>query len=130
MKLILLLTIIALPVVSASAEFKQQLPAYDPWYYADGTFDLTAPDKFQHMAGSYISAEILSLWTSDLLAAGAVFTLGALKEVQDGFGHGWSWRDLCANSIGVIASVVNTKKIMLWCDWDKDAVILKIGVLL
>ena len=130
MKLILLLTIVVLSAAPIQAAFKQQFPAHDPWYYTDGTFDLTAPDKFQHMAGSHAGAELLSLWTSDMLAAGAVFSLGIVKEVCDGFGHGWSWRDLCANGIGVVASVVNTKKIMLWCDWNRDAVILKIGVAL
>jgi len=113
----------------SDGKFKQQSIDYDVWYYeGDPDWTIKAPDKWQHMMGSYVSAEILSLMVDDKLAGGLVFTLGVLKEVEDGYREGWSVRDIFMDALGVGASLLNNDDYKIWCDWDKDTVQLKLSI--
>lgn len=108
-------------------EFKQQSPKHDLWYYAgDSEWTIQAPDKWQHMMGSYASAEVFSLFMDDKLAGGIVLGIGILKEVEDGYREGWSIRDIFMDVAGVGASLFNNDKCRLWCDWNRNAVLLKL----
>ncbi len=108
-------------------QFKKQPARMDVWYYAgDPDWEIKAPDKWQHMMGSYASAELFSTFLDDKLAGGMVFALGLLKEVEDGYREGWSMRDIFMDAAGVGASLLNNDKYSLWCNWDNDNVKLMI----
>lgn len=109
--------------------FKQQSIDGDVWFYkGDPDWTIKAPDKWQHMMGSYASAEFLSLIVDDKLAGGLVFTLGILKEVEDGYREGWSIRDIFMDAAGVGASLFNNDRYKVWCDWKDDNVQLKLSI--
>ncbi len=111
--------------------FKQQPIRTDFWYYNGGSeWTIQAPDKWQHMMGSFASSELLSTVVDDKLAGGIVFGLGLLKEVEDGMREGWSVRDVLMDAAGVGASLVNNEKYKLWCDWKDDYVQLKVSIAL
>ncbi|MFH1891481.1 MAG: hypothetical protein ABIK83_02210 [Candidatus Zixiibacteriota bacterium] len=112
-------------------EFKQLAASQDAWYYeGDPNWTLRAPDKWQHMMGSYVSVEIFSTLMDDNLAGGLVLGLGILKEVEDGYREGWSARDILMDAAGVGASLFNSNKYKFWCDWKDDFLQLKISVTL
>jgi hypothetical protein len=112
-------------------QFKQQALDDDVWYYKGASeWTIQAPDKWQHMMGSYASSKLLGLVVDDRLAGGVVFGLGILKEIEDGFREGWSVRDVFMDAAGVGASLVNNKKYKLWCDWKYDYIQLKVSVTL
>jgi len=109
-------------------QFKQQSIDRDVWYYpGDEDWTIKAPDKWQHMMGSYASAEVFSLVMDDKLAGGVVFALGILKEVEDGYREGWSIRDIFMDAAGVGASLLNNEDYSIWCDWHDDNVKLMIS---
>ncbi len=111
--------------------FKQQSGTADLWYYrGDANWTVKAPDKWQHMMGSYAGTEVFGLLVDRRLAGGIVFGLGVLKEVEDGFREGWSIRDIMMDAAGVSASLLNSDKCKLWCDWGHDSVQLKISIIL
>ena len=111
--------------------FKQQPLEHDVWYYKGGTeWTIQAPDKWQHMMGSYASSELLSLFVDDKLAGGLVLGLGILKEVEDGYREGWSVRDVFMDAAGVGASLFNNDEYKVWCDWKSDYIQLKLSVTL
>jgi len=108
--------------------FKQQPLDMDVWYYpGDADWSIRAPDKWQHMMGSYASCEVLNLVVDRRLAAGIVFGLGLLKEVEDGYREGWSIRDVMMDAAGVGASLFNNGKYKVWCDWKHDYIQLKLS---
>jgi len=112
-------------------QFKQQEGRSDPWYYkGDANWEIQAPDKWQHMMGSYASSEVFSLFMDNKLAGGIVLSLGVLKEVEDGFREGWSVRDIFMDAVGVGASLINNKKYKLWCDWNRDSIQFKVSITL
>jgi hypothetical protein len=111
--------------------FKQQSIRDDVWYYNGGSeWTIQAPDKWQHMMGSYASTEVLGIIVDDELAGGIVFGLGLLKEVEDGFREGWSVRDVFMDAAGVGASLLNSEKYKVWCDWKENHVQLKLSIAL
>lgn len=110
-------------------QFKRLGASDDPWYYeGDPDWTLRAPDKWQHMMGSYVSAKIFSTIMNENLAGGLVLGLGILKEVEDGYREGWSARDVLMDAAGVGASLLNSQKYKFWCDWKDDYVQLKLSV--
>ncbi len=109
--------------------FKQLPPAHDKWFYVDNErWHIKAPDKWLHMMGSLGAAEFLSTMMDERLAGGIVLGLGVLKEVEDGYREGWSARDLIMDITGVGASLINDRRYLLWCDWEQDAVIMKLSI--
>ena len=111
--------------------FKQLSVSDDPWYYpGDQNWTIQAPDKWQHMMGSYASTEVFSTLMDHRLAGGLVLGLGILKEIEDGYREGWSPRDIMMDAAGVGASLFNNNKYKFWCDWVDDYVQLKVSVTL
>ena len=111
----------------SDGRFKQQQNKNDPWCYTGADWKFKAPDKWQHMMGSFAGVETFSLFMDDRLAGGLVFGLGILKEVGDGYREGWSIRDIFMDAAGVSASLLNNGKYKIWCDWNDGAVLLKIS---
>jgi len=111
--------------------FKQLSASDDPWYYpGDQNWAIQAPDKWQHMMGSYASTEVFSKLMDHKLAGGLVLGLGILKEVEDGYREGWSPRDIMMDAAGVGAALFNNDKYKFWCDWVDNSVRLKVSVTL
>ncbi len=109
--------------------FKRMPSAQDHWYFFDNQrWYIKAPDKFQHMMGSFALTEISSRVVDDYLAAGMVFGIGLYKEYDDGMREGWSPRDLLMNTFGIAASLVNNEKYKFWMDWADNAIILKFSL--
>ena len=108
----------------------KQLPANrDKWYYFDDkNWYIKAPDKFQHMMGSYTLYKISDMLMDKYLAGGVVLGLGIYKEYDDGLREGWSPRDLLMNTVGVVAGMINSDKYKFWMDWEQDCIILKFSV--
>ncbi len=138
-KVILVVTLLLIVVSTAQAGlisnyprtggFKQLSPSQDKWFYIDHEkWRIKAPDKWLHMMGSFGAAEALSAVMDDRLAGGIVFGLGVLKEVEDGYREGWSARDLLMDLTGVGASLINHERYLLWCDWERDAVLVKLSI--
>ena len=75
----------------ADGKFKMQPIKSDHWYFYDEIhWYIKAPDKWQHMMGSYASTKIFDRVLNDKLsAATAVFLGGILKELRR-----WSERGL------------------------------------
>ncbi len=88
----------------------------DPWFYRDKSFLLSVPDKYQHFFGSYMIAD----QTTPTIA----LTLGILKEIDDSRKTLFSWRDLFADTIGIIAATRKDKNITIWIDYDQEENIL------
>ena len=77
-----------------------------------------SPDKGYHIVGSIISTTLvgqLSLrafettrQNSQIIGAGASFTLGVLKEVRDSAkpNNKFSWKDLAANGVGIVIGIL------------------------
>jgi hypothetical protein len=94
-------------------KFKMQPASRDTWYYYDDVhWYIQAPDKWQHLMGSYASTKLLNAALKDrLTAATAVFLAGMLKELDDSYREGWSVKDVLMDAIGVGAAVCDTKKV-------------------
>jgi hypothetical protein len=109
--------------------FKQISSDSDKWYFFDNqNWYIKAPDKFQHMMGSYTLSRIGDQFMDKYLAGGVVLGLGLYKEYDDGLREGWSPRDLLMNVFGVVAGVINNEKYKFWMDWVDNSVVLKFSV--
>lgn len=86
------------------------------------------PDKAQHYWGSYCLSTISQKHIGTTAGALAGFTLGLLWEVKDsktslgtadGGVIGFSYKDLIADGLGVVSSLVNKdNRISLWMDYS------------
>lgn len=112
-------------------KFKQIPSSKDYWYFFDNNnWYIKAPDKFQHMMGSYALTRVGSLMMDEYTSAAIVLGLGLYKEYDDGLREGWSPRDLLMDAFGVVAGVANNEKYKLWMDWNGGAIILKFSITL
>lgn len=109
-------------------KFKQLSSERDQWYFIDkNNWYIQAPDKFQHMMGSYVLFKTTDMMMDKYLAAGVTLGLGIYKEYDDAYREGWSPRDLLMDTLGVVAGWVNNDKYKIWMDWEGDAIVLKLG---
>ena len=83
----------------------------DRWYYqSDKDYRFIVPDKAQHYYGSYFLTEISKQLTGDVQSSIVVFVLGLSYEIdQSNKGIGFSPRDMIANCLGVISSIINDR---------------------
>lgn len=93
----------------SDGQFKMQPVQDDLWYYYDEFhWYIKAPDKWQHMMGSYASTKIFdSILNDKLSSATAVLLGGILKELDDSLREGWSIRDLLMDVVGVTAAALD-----------------------
>ncbi len=85
----------------------------DSWLSRQGT--ILPYDKAEHATVSAILALIATLFMPPLIACLAVFIVGLLWEVKDGYlrweiygwwgGEGFSWKDLIADSVGIAVGI-------------------------
>lgn len=102
-------------------KFKQLNPRRDPWCFVDENWDITAPDKWQHIMGSYVLQSILQKKMNKYLAAGLILGGGAYKEfVEDAYREGWSARDLACDIIGVASAMFFPKNIVATYKWGPE----------
>lgn len=110
-------------------KFKQLSVNKDQWYFIDeNNWYIQAPDKFQHMMGSYALYKTTNMMMDKYLAAGVTLGLGIYKEYDDAFREGWSPRDLLMDTLGVVAGWLNNDKYKIWMDWEDGAIVLKLGI--
>ena len=113
----------------ADGKFKMKPADQDVWYYYDDIhWYIKAPDKWQHLMGSYASTKLLNAALNDrLTAATAVFLAGILKELDDSYREGWSVKDLMMDAIGVSAAVLDTEKVRFVGHYTSDRVLLTVN---
>lgn len=114
----------------ANGKFKMQPIAEDRWYYYDDHhWYIKAPDKWQHLMGSYASTKVLQVaLEDDLSAAAAVLIGGVLKEVDDAMREGWSVRDLMMDLLGVSAAVLDTPGVRFLGAYDHDRFLFTLNI--
>lgn len=99
-------------------------PGGDPWYYqSDTRLAFFVPDKVQHFWGSYALSRLAAIENGDIFGALAVLTLGAAWEIKDDqvSGVGFSYRDLIADGLGVVGSLVNRRsRLKMWVCYSTD----------
>jgi uncharacterized protein YfiM (DUF2279 family) len=114
--------LLALTLAGSAPAF--DVPKYDPWYYQSNEqgYLFMVPDKAQHFYGSALLNEInrrLILRGDDAAASLFTLTLGVMYEVyQDSQGIGFSKRDVVADVLGVAASQLSSKRVVLWLDYS------------
>ena len=87
------------------------------------------PDKAQHYYGSYLLSSVSQKYLGDVVGPLTTFAVGFLWEVKDNKsklnGHpgiliGFSTRDLIADGLGVLSSIVNKgSKVKMWLDYSR-----------
>lgn len=89
----------------------------DLWFSKNGS--VIKYDKLEHLAGSFLLCTLIAWPFGPWWGAGAVFVLGFLWEMKDGFYpydrktgaiEGFSWKDLIADVLGIL--------IGLWVNFD------------
>lgn len=109
-------------------KFKRLSSDRDQWFFIDkNNWYIQAPDKFQHMMGSYVLFKTTDMVMDKYLATGVTLGLGIYKEYEDAYREGWSPRDLLMDTLGVVAGWVNNDKYKIWMDWKGDTIVLKLG---
>ena len=100
-------------------------PTTDPWYcQSDSDWRFLCPDKVQHFYGSQLLVDIG-------LHPVTAFMFGFIYEVyQAKTDIGFSYRDVIANSFGVLAGTVNGRAFYLFMDYSSREQILKLNVVL
>jgi hypothetical protein len=110
-------------------KFKRLSADKDHWYFIDeNNWYIQAPDKFQHMMGSYALYRTTYMMMDKYLATGVTLGLGIYKEYDDAYREGWSPRDLLMDTLGVVAGWLNNDKYKIWMDWEGNAIVLKFGI--
>ena len=107
-------------------KFKQLSPHRDSWFFMDQRWDIKAPDKWQHFAGSYLCQKILSRYTNRYLSAGFLFSLGILKEWEDAYREGYSTKDVLVNLIGIASATFENRKYRILCLYDQEKITLNL----
>lgn len=134
--LLLLIALIIVLLTSSHAwsyprdgRFKQVCPRNDPWFYVDYQhWDVEAPDKWQHFAGSYVAQRLLSTRVNEYLSSVLIFSLGVAKEYEDAHREGWSARDLAANTLGIVSAICNRPTARILCTYDHERLMLNMIV--
>ena len=141
MKHLLLLNIVII-CLSTSSSFAFDPPSCgDYWYYQDDSrLTFMIPDKAQHYWGSYALSTIGQEYLGKKMGSLTAFALGFLWEVKDsktslgtanGGVVGFSYKDLIADGVGVLSSLVNqSENVRLWLNYstyDKK-IILNIAI--
>lgn len=116
----------------ADGKFKMQPIQTDHWYFYDEIhWYIKAPDKWQHLMGSYASTKIFNKVRDDKLsAATAVFLGGILKELDDGLREGWSIRDLLMDALGVTAAALDKPGLRLVGTYDSERFLITLNIAL
>jgi len=117
-----ILALIGVAILAAEAK-SFDLPKTDPWYYQDHRhISFWVPDKAQHYWGSQLlcdNLKSLPFPNKEASTPFIAFGLGFLYEVyQERQGIGFSDRDLIADALGVVSSVVNSDNFKLWLSYD------------
>ncbi len=100
-------------------------PATDPWYcQSDHDWRFMLPDKVQHYYGSQLLVE-LGLHPATAFAVGFVYEL-----YQGETGTGFSCRDMLANSVGLLAGAVNSRKFYLFMTYSTSKQSLELNAVL
>ena len=112
-----------------NGKFKMQPASEDTWYYYDNIhWYLKAPDKWQHLMGSYASTKVFTAAFDDkITAATAVLLGGVLKELDDALREGWSIKDLAMDALGVGAAVLDTKSIRFMSYYTPDRLLITVN---
>jgi hypothetical protein len=103
--------------------FKFAPSEMDRWYYLNpNQIEFQTPDKWQHYMGNYLfaglSEKAIGKWPTVV-----IFTsLNVLKEVEDGYREGASFKDLSVGLLGMIASISNRSLI---CTFDEEKIVFK-----
>ena len=132
-----LLSAIVVCLLTSSAFAFDPPSCGDPWYCQDDNRPaFMIPDKAQHYWGSYTLSEIGQKYLSKKVGPIVAFTLGFLWEVKDsktslgtanGGVVGFSYRDLIADGVGVLSSLVNqSESVRLWLNYstyDKEIIL-------
>lgn len=92
--------------------FSFQPPSRDPWYWVENG---GSPDKWEHYMGNYAGGLILKNRVGTVKTIVLLSTVNFLKEWGDGYREGFSVRDMGANTLGLLASLLNQK---LLCNYD------------
>jgi len=107
--------------------FKQIASQNDPWFFVDEEhWDIKAPDKWQHFTGSYLVQKLLSRRLNKYISALLIFSLGMVKEYEDGYREGWSVRDLTVNSLGILAAMYDKPTAKFLCTYDHERIMLNL----
>lgn len=116
----------------ADGKFKMQPISTDHWYFYDEThWYIKAPDKWQHLMGSYASTKIsIRVLDDKLSSATAVFLGGILKELDDGLREGWSIRDLLMDALGVTAAALDRPGLRLVGTYDNERFLITLNIAL
>ena len=87
-------------------------PKSDLWYYTDNRLLFSVPDKAQHYYGSQILVETG-------IHPGLVLLSGITYEIyQESTGVGFSYRDLIANGLGVLAGALKSQQLVFILDYS------------
>ena len=119
----------AVAAYPADGRFKMLPLSKDQWYFYDNeNWYLKAPDKWQHMMGSYASTKLLrAALDDDLAAAATVIIGGVLKELDDALREGWSIRDLLMDAVGVSAAVFDRPRFRVIGYYDSNRFLITLN---
>jgi len=107
--------------------FKQLSSQNDLWFYVDEErWDIKAPDKWQHFAGSYASQKVLSKHMNKYLSGLLVFSLGLYKEYEDAYREGWSARDITVDVLGIVSAMYDQPTSRVLCTYDQEKIMLNL----
>ena len=107
--------------------FKQLSSQNDLWFYVDEErWDIKAPDKWQHFAGSYASQKVLSKHMNKYLSGLLVLSLGLYKEYEDAYREGWSPRDLAVDALGILSAMYDRPSAKVLCTYDQQKIMLNL----
>ncbi|MCD6249670.1 MAG: hypothetical protein J7J98_04980 [candidate division Zixibacteria bacterium] len=123
---LMIILVLLILMLSPSSSVAFDLPSYDPWYYQSNEhgYSFAVPDKAQHYYGSALLNEFskcLPLPGIKVMGPVISFTAGFMYEAwQDQRGIGFSQRDLFADAMGIIASQLSNKDVVLWLDYSTN----------
>lgn len=102
-------------------KFKQLSPRRDPWCFVDERWDITAPDKWQHIMGSYLLQKSLQKRMNKYLAATIIISGSIYKELaEDAYREGWSARDLFCGVLGVVNAIYLPNNMIAIYKWNSS----------
>ena len=108
-------------------KFKQLHPHRDGWFFVDEeSWDIKAPDKWQHFTACYITQKLLSTRINKYVSAMLIFSLGVAKEYEDAYREGWSARDLAVNSLGIVSAMYDQPDAKVLCTYDQEEIMLNL----
>jgi len=103
-------------------KFKMLSTSNDPWFYVDKVnWTFKNPDKWQHYMGNYVAAVLMKKKAGYIPTAAILTTANTVKELEDGYREGASFRDLAVGTLGMLAGIFQTNLI---CEYDSEKIML------